>query len=159
MVAPLSSIAGAENSGLCNPTFRRHVFRLPEHLDAQAKMAPSLRDAIRGVLQDKQIPPEAINIYLTKNASITRYDSAFKILWALCRDKGFDLKTASWHQIAAEIIYLNSLSPAQARNAYSALLLIPGFDQIRFPPCLIRAKARGIKARRATPPFGTPESS
>ena len=39
---------------------------------------------------------------------------------------------------AALLIELDSYSPSTARNAYAALLLIPGFQSIRFHPLLTR---------------------
>ena len=39
-------------------------------------------------------------------------------------------------QIAQAIIQLFQYSTAQARNAYSAILILPGFEGIRFNPLL-----------------------
>ena len=35
-------------------------------------------------------------------------------------------------QVASQLIKLSHVSLAQARNAYSALMMVPGFDQLRF---------------------------
>ena len=95
-------------------------------------MAPALRDVIREVLERKQISAQAISIYLKQCRSLPRYDSAFKVLWALCAKEKISPVSASIEQIASQLVKLSAVSPAQARNAYSAVLLIPGFDQLRF---------------------------
>ena len=38
--------------------------------------------------------------------------------------------------MTANIVFLNKYSPSQARNAYSAMLLVPGYDGLRFCPLL-----------------------
>ena len=43
-------------------------------------------------------------------------------------------------QIASAIIEINSWSPSQARNAYSAVLLLPGFYHLRFHNLLLPFK-------------------
>ena len=43
-------------------------------------------------------------------------------------------------QMAGNIVFLNQFSPAQARNAYSALLLLPGWGQLRFSPLLVSCR-------------------
>ena len=49
-------------------------------------------------------------------------------------------ESASVMQIVAGLFELNGMSRSQAKNAYSAVLLIPGLDQIRFHPLLARYK-------------------
>ena len=34
--------------------------------------------------------------------------------------------------VANQLLFLNQVSPSQARNAYSGLILVPGFEQLRF---------------------------
>jgi len=46
----------------------------------------------------------------------------------------------STYQLASQILYINTFSPAQARNAYSAMILIPCWDQLRFCPLLLQCK-------------------
>ena len=43
-------------------------------------------------------------------------------------------------EVAALLVRMNLISTSQARNCYSALLLIPGFDQLRFSPLLRQCK-------------------
>jgi hypothetical protein len=103
-------------------------------------MAPSLHSVIRKTLEAKQISAEDIDSYLKDLKSIQRYDSAFKTLWAICFEKRLPLDTITIYQLASQILYLNQFSPSQARNAYSAMLLIPGWDQLRFCPLLHTCK-------------------
>ena len=51
-----------------------------------------------------------------------------------------DLLSVSLDGLAGELLFLNAHSPPAARHAYSALLLIPGFEQLRFSPLLSRVK-------------------
>ena len=60
---------------------------------------------------------------------------------------GFHPRKGSFEQIAAQIINLASYSIAEARNAYSGLLLIPGFDQLKFCTLLIPQKKQWSKSR------------
>ena len=46
----------------------------------------------------------------------------------------------SLDQVAEHLVLLHGVSVSQARSAYAALLLIPGFDQLRFNPLLCRCK-------------------
>ena len=50
------------------------------------------------------------------------------------------METASLWEIASHIVQLNTKSVHEARNAYSALLWVPGLDQLRFPPVLKNCK-------------------
>ena len=55
------------------------------------------------------------------------------------RQKFLDLNF-SLDQVAEHLVLLHGVSVSQARSAYAALLLIPGFDQLRFNPLLCRCK-------------------
>ena len=50
----------------------------------------------------------------------------------LCLNDGLNIQNCSIERVAAKVIKLFQVSKNQARNAYSALLLVPGFDQLRF---------------------------
>ena len=65
-----------------------------------------------------------------------RYDNAFNALWHQCSQHNVDLLSASLDVIASELLLLRQNYVPQARHAYSALLLLPGFDQLRFSPLL-----------------------
>ena len=95
-------------------------------------MAPSLHCIIRKALEAKQVCAEDIDTFLSTNINWARYDSAFKILWGVCVHRNMTLENMTLQQMAGNILFLNKYSPAQARNAYSALLLLPGWEQLRF---------------------------
>ena len=66
---------------------------------------------------------------------------AFQTAVRILKTSGhFDPLTVSFAQIAAALIQLHAFSPAQARNAYSGVLLIPGFSHFRFETFLIAFK-------------------
>jgi hypothetical protein len=104
-------------------------------------LAPSLFDVVRTVLERKQISPEGVTLYLRKISHLKQYDKAFKKLWTMLFHKGLDPATASLEDISALLLELNELSTTDARNAYAACLIIPGFEHLRFSP-LLRAVKR-----------------
>ena len=65
---------------------------------------------------------------------LTWYDQAFRKLCAFSKLRGIDPLSLSVHEIAGHIQAMCNLSASEARHAYSALLLIPGFEYLRFSP-------------------------
>ena len=113
-----------------------NVSELARQLHASAQMAPRLHFIIRKVVEGRQVEASVIETYLEGCRSLERYDRAFKMLWALASQKGTDFSTCSILEVSALVLELSKVSLAQARNAYSGLLLIPGLDQLRFAPLL-----------------------
>jgi len=103
-------------------------------------MAPNLCDIIRKILERKQAEPEAIKIYLEQLGSLQRYNNAFQALWSLIVTRGKNPLEISQEEISHYILILNKEAPAQARHAYSACLLIPGLENLRFSPMLKKLK-------------------
>ena len=91
-----------------------------------AKVAPSLHSLLRECLERKKIQNSTIRDFLARNPSIKRYNSAFNLLWLVLENAGVNPPQADTDQIADALIQLFRFSPAQAINAYSAVLLIPG---------------------------------
>ena len=56
--------------------------------DAPYQMAPSLSSVIGEALQGKQVSVENIQLYLKKQKNLSRYDRAFRRLWAFCVQGG-----------------------------------------------------------------------
>ena len=108
-------------------------------------MAPSLHFVLRKMLEAKQIQGETVTHFLELNSSVKRYDSAFRLLFAMLQQQGIDATKASLDEIAQCLIQLHKFSPAQARNAYSGVLLLPGFMHLRFHPLLRHTKSYGIR--------------
>ena len=70
------------------------------------------------------------------NPSLNRYSSGFKLLWAMLTKNGINPPEATVDQVVDNLIQLFGVSKHQARNAYSALLLLPGYQSVRFHPLL-----------------------
>ena len=79
---------------------------------------------------------ESVQNYLGKVNSWGRYQSAFNLLWQKLQLTEESWRSLSLSQVASALISLHMQSPCQARNAYSAALLGPGFSQLRFLPVL-----------------------
>ena len=141
MVAPTSEAALSAQSSHCKPPLSGNVSELFRKVHAGAKMAPPLHLAIRQAFQAQKISHEDIMPFLKRHEStLHRYSSALVKLWFLCDLRGISPFEANLPQIAAQLAALHELSPADARNAYSALLLLPQFEQLRFSPLLTSLK-------------------
>ena len=140
MVAPTSKTAVPPNTEFFDKPLLGNVQKLPGAINATSKVAPPLHSVIRKTLEAKQIKAEDIDNFLKENKSISRYDTAFRLLWAVCFERNITMDTMSIYQMASQILYLHKFSPSQARNAYSAMLLIPGWDQLKFCPLLNQCK-------------------
>ena len=127
LVAPSSKNAGASGPTGSNPSLPRDVSELFGRAHALSKMAPSLSATVRKILERDQIQVQTIQAHMDRLKKNTRYDSAFKLLWGLCKAQGLDPALLSGDDIATQIALLHKFSASQARNAYSAILLIPGF--------------------------------
>ena len=104
-------------------------------------MAPDLHVIIRQKLQEQQVSPQNIEAYLKQLPILQRYQNAFGHLWNMAMDQGAPLNgNPPLGEVAALLVRMNLISTSQARNCYSALLLIPGFDQLRFSPLLRQCK-------------------
>ena len=135
-MAPTSKTARAWHPSSFNTPLPRKVPKLPGGIHASAKMAPSLHSVVRKALEAKQVQTEDIDTFLSQQKTLARYDSAFRLLCALCVSRGVSPDSANLHQVAGQLLELNKISSSEARNAYSALLMIPGWEQIRFSSLL-----------------------
>jgi hypothetical protein len=140
VVAPFGKNAMPGDGGGGGTPLSRNVHQLPGEVYAASKVAPSLLCVIRSALESQQISGEDITTFLSINKSLHRYDSAFRLFCGVCTVRGLNPLTATLHQLASQLLYLHNLSSAQARNAYSALLFIPGLQQLRFHPLLTQVK-------------------
>ena len=68
--------------------------------------------------------------------SLKRYQSAFALLWTILENSGVNPPDASIDEVANAIVQLFQFSVSQARNACSAMLIIPSFGGLRFHPLL-----------------------
>ena len=156
VVAPIYKTARTPHPLFSGATFQGDVPKLPRDLDVCAKVAPHLSVVLRKILEDKQIQPETVQYCLGHSPSLKRYDSAFRLLWAILQDWG-DPQTATLDEVAQGILKLHKFSSAQARSAYSSMLLLPGYNSLRFHVWLQLPKNYGtqFKIWSATAPSGT----
>ena len=96
LVAPVNSVACQGDPCLSRQPPMGDVPKLPGRGDAAYEMAPTLPSVIRGALQRKQVPPENIDLYLSGAKNISRYDGAFRKLWAFCSIGGVPQKPWAW---------------------------------------------------------------
>ena len=132
LVSPTKEACHSQNSSLGCTALSRDVSELCRRINEGAKVAPSLLFVVREMLQREQVPPQSQNLYLARIKNCARYDLAFRKLYALCCINKLDPKDATVLQIAAQIAHLCEVSTADARNAYSACLLLPGMQGLRF---------------------------
>ena len=136
MVAPVNKVARPEKSGSVGSTVLGHVPELQGGAAAPPQVAPDLHVVLRRLLEEQNIKSEVVSDYLAGNPSIKRYNSAFKALFGFLLGAGVDPCKAGISEVVSGLISLHKVSPAQARNAYSAMLLLPGFSQLQFHPLL-----------------------
>ena len=140
VVAPFGKTESAKKSSFGGKPLSGSFHQQCRPLNASNKMAPDLHFVIRKKLEEQQISSEGIQAYLNQLPSLTRYQSAFEVFWRQCVGQNLDLSTASLWEIASQLLKLNVFQAHQGRNAYGALLLIPGLDQLRFSPLLKQIK-------------------
>ena len=140
LVAPVNTITSEELSRSFGSPTVGDVLQLPRRGDAPYEMAPSLRDVIREALQGKEVSPENISLYLSKLGNLQRYDTSFRQLWALCVSQGKDPRLMSFEEVASWLLKMCTSNSNTARNAYSGLLLVPGWNQLKFCPLIKKCK-------------------
>ena len=150
MVAPTIETARQGHTGVYNPPISRHVQKLLGRVHASAQMAPHLCHIVRQGLQAKQIGHEATTTFLKNLNTLNRYNRPFQLFWAFCKIKGLDAIRSTLSQVAGMLLHFENLFPQQARYAYSALLLIPGMDQLAFSPLLKQVKKNGTPPKQGS---------
>jgi hypothetical protein len=140
VVAPISEASRPRKQVPPHPPVSRDVCGLLGEQVPPHKVAPPLHRIIRGVLQGRKVSPEGVSSYLSLLGDLRRYDGAFAHLWSKFVSSDLDPTSASLGEVAGLLLQLHSESPSQARHAYAAMLLIPGFEQLRFSPLLRQVK-------------------
>ena len=140
VVAPVNQAAHSKNAMFFDSALRRNVSELSQSVHEKAKVAPSLFTVVRKFMEKQQIPVEVANDFLQRKTTLLRYDAAFRLLWGALQCRGIQPENASVHDVAASIVQLFSFSPAGARNAYTAMSLLPGFHALRFHSLLLPYK-------------------
>ena len=111
MVAPISQTSSASVKGHNLPPFSRALHKLLGRSNATPQVAPALHSVIRQCLQDKQVPPETINLYLGDLKSLSRYDNSWRAFWALSRAQGLNLFSCPMECLAGVLMSLQRISP------------------------------------------------
>ena len=137
MVAPVNSVKNAKFINPLDTPQGGFVSGLLGKFDASPKEAPGLLDCIRQLLQLQEVQVQNIDTYIKQLGSVDRYDSAFRKLYVILKEQGVEPISATIGKVAEAIIALSALSHADARNAYCAMLLLPGFAALRFAPLLM----------------------
>ncbi len=140
LVAPTYKNASAWNPSRHNPPLPGDVFGLFWRANGSSQMAPSLHTFARKILEAKQMQPEEIDLFLKSLGGLARYDRAFRKFYIFCKFKNIDLECASIYESAGLLISFNEHNKNEARNTYSALVLLPGWDQLRFSPLIRKSK-------------------
>ena len=100
--------------------------------NAPPQVGPDLCSLLRQVWTGRQVQDATVQDFLQRNPAVSRYNSAFRLLWQVLVFQKIDPPGASLEQVADAIIQIFQVSQAQARNAYSAALLLPSLSQLRF---------------------------
>ena len=134
MVAPINSVAREAHASSQDNASLGPLQECPSGLHAEAKSSPPLHSFIREILQARGFSEAQISSHLRKPPP-RRYDSAFALLYAMAVRRGYTVHSPL-DAFVGLLIDMHSFSPSNALNAYCALLLIPGFDQIKFHPLI-----------------------
>ena len=137
MVAPTNKNEKTTDKSFENSPVSGFVYQLLGGKNAPPSVAPDLPDLLRQILEGRKIQNSTVDDFLQRNRSLKRYNSAFRLLWCALEFQKINPPEANSDQLADAIIQIFKVSPAQARNAYSACLLIPGIGSgLRFHPLL-----------------------
>jgi hypothetical protein len=136
MVAPVNKDVKTQVKNVDHTSQNRHVSELLGRINASSQVAPSFSHCFRFLLEQQQIDNAEILLALKKLGNVSRYEKPFKKLFAILQEKHVHPLQARVVDVAAALLSLNEISVAEARNAYAAVCLLPGFEGIRFSPIL-----------------------
>jgi hypothetical protein len=140
MDAPSQTAGGPRGPPAGHQAISGHVLQLQRDINAWAPLGPPLHSVVREKLQAQQISPEAISSFLLTCGSLNRYDSAWRKFWGFLKVKDLSLDLMSTAEVAAAVLEVSNVFPAQGRYIYSALLQLPSLGGIRFSPLLSKLK-------------------
>jgi hypothetical protein len=102
MVAPVNKTEKPPHSLPKNTAIPRDVHQLLGGENAPPQVAPPLPDLLRKILEGRKIQNKTIDHFLSRNKSLKRYSSSFKLLWETLVLGGIDpprpLQTKLWTQ-------------------------------------------------------------
>ena len=132
MVAPINKNEQTQGSLRPDCSLPGIISKLFRGKNASPPVAPSLHNCLRTVLEQQKMSPEDVGNFLQKCPGLQRYNSAFQKLWVILRSRGVEPVSATVQEVAVGLMSLHSFSKNDSRNAYSAMLLFPGFQALRF---------------------------
>ena len=137
VVAPTSSAIRAQLASNPHPPILGNVYKLHGRAHAPATMAPALCDCIRRLLQGRQASPSGVEGYLARiKGRLERYNGAWMHFVTFCCTIGIDVLHCNHDALAGCLVEFHQYWPNESKMAYASVILLPGFDQIRFHPML-----------------------
>ena len=110
--------------------------------NATPSVAPSLSSVIRQKLELQGVQNAHIDTYLALLKSLDRYNRAFRKLFDTLKKLDIDPWGAGTLEVVQGILKMSVESLSEAKMAYSASLLVPGFEAVRFSHLLTPLKRR-----------------
>ena len=105
----------------------------------ETKMAPSLHSIIRQRSLARNFTEVQTEHHLKGLGTLNRYQNAFALLFAMALRDGLTINSP-FYAFAGLLLELHAMSPSQACKAYSVLLLVPRFHDVKHHPLLKHAK-------------------
>ena len=139
MVAPVNLLVRQGNTGTWHPPTVGPLSKLAKSLHEETKMAPSLHSVIRQCLLARNFTEVQIQHYLKVLGTLNRYHNAFALMFAMAFHDGLTI-ISPLDALVRLLLALHALSHGQVCNAYSALLLVPEFHDVKYHPLLKHAK-------------------
>ena len=139
MVAPINLLAREGNASASHSATVGPLSELSRSLHEETKMAPSLHSVIRQRLLARNFTEIEIEQHLKGLGALNRYQNAFTLLFAMALRDGLTINSPL-DAFVGLLLELHAVSPSPACNAYSALLLVPGFHDVKYHPLLKQAE-------------------
>ena len=79
---------------------------------------------------------ENIQFYLDKAKTLVHYEKDFRVFWAFCAQQAKKLPDLSMEELALQLGKIHQIKTSVAKNSYSAIVALPGYDSLRFSPLL-----------------------
>jgi hypothetical protein len=159
MVAPINQNVQTKDKNVGHPPRGGDVHQLLGRINACSPLAPGLHDCLRFLLEQQQIGDQEILLAIKNMGNVSRYDRAFKKLYVILKEKHGEPLKARIVEVATAILLLSEISMSDARNAYSAVCLLPGFEHVKFSPILKNFKRAWNHSTQKYAISGTPNPS
>ena len=135
MVAPVNSPARPIHSTGENTTEVRPLRECLGDTYEKTSLAPALHSVIRECLYSRGLSEVQVAEHLKTVSCSSCYQAAFSVLYAMGLRDELTMQSSP-DLFAGSLLELNGYSASTASNAYAALLLIPGFQTLKFHPLL-----------------------